>query len=43
MRDLKGVDSSGSGNGEELEGIEGGKTLLRLNRMREETVLNERG
>lgn len=43
VRDLKGVDSSGSGNGEELEGIEGGKTLLRLNRMREETVLNERG
>lgn len=43
VRDLKGADSSGSGNGEELEGIEGGKTLLRLNRMREETVLNERG
>lgn len=38
-----GVDPSGSGKGEELEGIEGRKTLLRLNCMRKETVLNERG
>ena len=43
MRDLKGADPGRRGTGEELGGVEGGKTVFRLYCMRKESMLNKRG
>lgn len=41
MRNGKGVDLDGK-EGEECEGVEEGKTILRMYNMRKESLLNER-
>jgi hypothetical protein len=42
MRDRKGVDLEGRGGGEELGGVEGGKTIIGIYCTREESILNKR-
>lgn len=42
MRNGKGVDLDGKGEGEECEGVEEGKTILRMYNMRKESLSNER-
>lgn len=42
MRNRFGVDSDGKGGGEELRGVEGGKTVFRLCCMRKESMINKK-
>lgn len=42
MRNKKGGDLKGSGGGEELEEIEGDKTIIRIYYMRKDYILNKR-
>jgi hypothetical protein len=42
FRDIKGVESEGREGGEELGGIEGGKTVIRIYDVTKESVFNKR-
>lgn len=41
MRNRKGVDPEGRRDGEELEGVGAGETVLRLHCMRKESMFNK--
>lgn len=43
MGDRKGVDPEGRGSAEELEGAEGGETVIRMYWMKKESIFNQRG
>jgi len=42
MRDRKGVDPERRGGGEDLGGVKGGETVIRIYRMRKESIFNKR-
>ena len=43
MRHRKGMDPEGKGGEEEVEGVEGEETVIRIYCMREEFVFNKKG
>ena len=42
MRDRKGVDLDGRRGGEELGGVEGGETIIRIYYVRKKSIFNKR-